>query len=160
MKLSVNTKPDSFTFARRAQSTRAGRASAAVDKGLSQEMLDLLKKFIITLRKGEHQVETQRQRLAKLEKFEPYAAFQRIDRDWDGQISSVDILRFLRQNKNSRVNEQDCSSLVNYFAGLSDGILRFKDFLQIIMPCDSSNLRASIAQRPNYEVSESKPLPA
>lgn len=60
------------------------------------EMVLLLKKFLVTLKQGEQVVEQQRQKLAKIKKFEPYAAFKRIDRDEDGSITSIDLLRFLR----------------------------------------------------------------
>ena len=65
-------------------------------QSLPHEMVLLLKKYLILIKKGEQVVETQRQKLAGLGGFEPHAAFQRIDRDNDGVISSVDILKFLR----------------------------------------------------------------
>lgn len=42
---------------------------------LPYPMVLLLKKFLVTLKKGEHVVESQRQRLASLAEFEPHAAF-------------------------------------------------------------------------------------
>jgi hypothetical protein len=57
-----------------------------------------LKKLLLIISKGEKSIERQRQRLAKNEKFEPYAAFMRVDRDENGVIGSVEILRFLREN--------------------------------------------------------------
>lgn len=55
-----------------------------------------MKKLLLTISKGEKSIERQRQRLAKLNNFEPYAAFMRVDRDENGVIGSVEILRFLR----------------------------------------------------------------
>jgi Ca2+-binding EF-hand superfamily protein len=59
-------------------------------------MQQLLKKLLLTISKGERSIEKQRQKLASLNKFEPYAAFKRIDRDDDGVINSIEIVRFLR----------------------------------------------------------------
>jgi hypothetical protein len=56
----------------------------------------LLKRLLLTISKGEKSIERQRQKLAKAENFEPYAAFMRVDRDENGVIGSVEILRFLR----------------------------------------------------------------
>jgi hypothetical protein len=38
-------------------------------------MVLLLKKYLLTIKKGEYVVEAQRQRLAILKEFEPHAAF-------------------------------------------------------------------------------------
>lgn len=50
-------------------------------QGLSDENEELLKRLLITISKGERSIERQRQVLARLSRFEPHAAFQRIDRD-------------------------------------------------------------------------------
>lgn len=63
---------------------------------LAYPMVLLLKKFLVTLKRGEQVLEAQRQKLAALPEFEPHAAFQRINRTQDGIITSVDILKFLR----------------------------------------------------------------
>jgi hypothetical protein len=44
----------------------------------------------------ELQVERQRQYLAKLSDFEPYAAFQRVNRSGDGKVTASEIYSFLR----------------------------------------------------------------
>ena len=90
-------------------------------------------------------VENQRQKLASLPEFEPFSAFQRMDRDQDCIITSVDILNFLRQNQIEEINESDCYSIVKYFDSKGHGNLAFNDFLQIVMPCDEPSLRADIA---------------
>ena len=59
-------------------------------------MQQLLKKLFLTISKGERSIERQRQKLAGVNIFEPFAAFKRIDRDNDGMVNSVDIVRFLR----------------------------------------------------------------
>lgn len=46
----------------------------------------------------EIELESQRQIMAGIPDAEPYAMFQRIDRDLDGLIQPLDILKFLREN--------------------------------------------------------------
>ena len=47
---------------------------------LTYETLRLLKNLLLEVAKGEEIAELSRQSLAKIEDFEPYVAFQRIDR--------------------------------------------------------------------------------
>ena len=44
------------------------------------------------------ELEAQRQVIAGIPDAEPYAMFQRIDRDLDGLVQPLDILKFLREN--------------------------------------------------------------
>lgn len=97
-------------------------------------MVLLLKKLIVTLKRGEQIIENQRQILCSLPEFEPHAAFQRLDRDQDNQITSVELLKFLRSNNVDEATENDCAQLVVYFG--ADPGLMYKDFIQICMPCD------------------------
>ena len=53
--------------------------------------------------------------LASLSKFEPHSAFQRIDRDQDGKINSIDILKFLRDNGVEEATEADTYYVIRYF---------------------------------------------
>ncbi len=84
------------------KSTTSGRLGGASQKTaskvgqLSHEMQQQLKRLLLTMSKGEKSIERQRQKLAKCGKFEPYAAFMRVDRDENGVVGSVEILRFLR----------------------------------------------------------------
>ena len=57
-----------------------------------------LKKLLALTAKSESDIEMQRQFLAKNENMEPYSVFQRIDRNEDGFIGSMEILYFLRDN--------------------------------------------------------------
>lgn len=67
------------------------------------------------MHKGERIVESQRQKLSQLPEFEPHAAFQRIDRNSDGYISSVEMLQYLRDNEVEDASEQDCYLVIKYF---------------------------------------------
>jgi len=67
--------------------------------------------------------------LANLKKFEPHSAFQRIDRDQDGKINSIDILKFLRDNGVEEATEADTYYVVRYFDSDSDDMLVYEDLL-------------------------------
>ena len=58
----------------------------------------------------------------------------------------------------NEATESDCYQIVKYFDGSSQEALRYTDFLQMIMPCDSQHLRAEVAQRPNFEVPQNEKL--
>jgi hypothetical protein len=52
---------------------------------------------------------------------EPYAAFTRIDRDFNGFISSLNILNFLRDNNVYHITEADCYYIIKFFDSDEDG---------------------------------------
>ena len=95
--------------------------------------------------KGEKSIERQRQVLATLQKFEPHSAFQRINRDQSGKISSMEILKFLRDNGVEEATEADTYYIVKYFDSNDDELLEYDDLLQMVMPCDDQYLRAAMA---------------
>jgi tetratricopeptide (TPR) repeat protein len=74
-------------------------------------MILLLKKFLLTIKNGEHAIEQLRQKLAKQKRFEPHAAFQRIDRDQDGKITSVDLRLHLARLENVLGEHEDADDL-------------------------------------------------
>lgn len=55
-----------------------------------------LKEFFQTVAESELQVERQRQLLATLADFEPYAAFQRVNRNGDDHVTALEIYSFLK----------------------------------------------------------------
>ena len=57
-----------------------------------------LKYFLIGIGDGERALESCRQRLCSIRDFALHSAFERINRDLNGQISSYEILAFLRDN--------------------------------------------------------------
>ena len=64
----------------------------------------------------------------------------------------------MRENEVEDASEQDCYLVIKYFNNSDNQSLNFKDFLQIIMPCDDNLLRADIAQRPNFKVPKNQKL--
>ena len=78
------------------------------------------------------------------ENFEPYGAFQRLDRQGSGFLTSREFLNYLRDNGvGTGVTEADCYYLVKFFDSDLDGQLHYPDFMQIILPCANAQLRAT-----------------
>ena len=103
----------------------------------------MLADLLVTIAKYEQKIELKRQYLATNENFEPYSAFQRLDRTEIGFLTSRTLLNFVRDNGlASNVTEADCYYLVKFFDSDLDGQLHYPDFMQIILPCANSKLRA------------------
>lgn len=119
---------------------------------LSVETKARLMSLLVAIAEGEISIEKQRKALGKLVKFEPYSAFQRIDRRRTGFIDSLDILNFLRDNDFTEETEADTYYLMKFFDVDDDEKLNYTEFLTMVLPCDSSKLRAEITQRENYYV--------
>ena len=97
-------------------------------------------------------IEKQRKALGRIVKFEPYSAFQRIDRNRNGFIDSMDVLKFLRDNEFNEETEADTYYLLKFFDVDEDEKLNYTEFLTMVLPWDSSKLREEVTQRPNYYV--------
>jgi Ca2+-binding EF-hand superfamily protein len=77
------------------------------------------------------------------ENFEPYGAFQRLDRLQTGFLTPKEFLNFIRDNGLAAgVTEADCYYLVKFFDSDLDGQLHYPDFMQIVLPCANAKLRA------------------
>ena len=89
---------------------------------LSKEANSLLADLLITMAKFEQKIELKRQYLATNENFEPYGAFQRLDRNETGFLNSKSFLNFIRDNGlAANVTEADCYYLVKFFDSDLDG---------------------------------------
>lgn len=119
---------------------------------LSVETCALLRSLLIAIAEGEMSIEKQRKILGKLVKYEPYCAFQRIDRRRTGFIDSMDILTFLRDNGFTEETEADTYYLAKFFDVDDDEKLNYTEFLTLVLPCDNAKLRNEIIMRPNYYV--------
>ena len=117
---------------------------------MENESIELRAELLLTTARYEQKIELKRQYLAQNENFEPYSAFQRIDRNETGFLSSRELLNFVRDNGlANQVTEADCYYLVKFFDSDLDGKLHYPDFMQLILPCANSKLRAQATQRPN-----------
>ena len=74
----------------------------------------------------------------------------RVDRSGTGFLGPKTLLNFLRDNGLSKsVTEADCYYIVKFFDSDEDGALHYPDFMQMLLPCSNSKLRAQASQRPN-----------
>lgn len=46
----------------------------------------------------------------------------------DSCLSSIEIVRFLRENRVENISESDCSNMINYYKGPNNKFLEFSDF--------------------------------
>ena len=109
-----------------------------------------LKNLLIALANGEREIETSRQKLARFNNFTLLSAFERIDRNMSNNITSNDILKFLRDNSVYSVSESEVFNLIKYFENDLKYSLDYKEFSQILLPCEDSRLRNDVLSRRPY----------
>ena len=68
-----------------------------------------------------------------------------MNRKQDGQITSLEILKFLRDNGIEEATEADTHYIIKYFDSNDDDKIDYEDLMQMVMPCDDQYLRAAIA---------------
>lgn len=71
-----------------------------------------LKTFLVAVGDGERDLEGARQRLCAIRDFIPKTAFQRMDRDENGFVTSFELLNFLRDHRNNTATEAECYRLI------------------------------------------------
>ena len=92
---------------------------------LGYESESRLKNLLVAVGDGERGLEAARQRLCTIRDFAPHSAFQRLDRDSNGFVTSVEILNYLRDQRNFTTSESECYRLVKFFDSDEDGRLSF-----------------------------------
>lgn len=80
-----------------------------------------LGELFLTVAEEELMIERQRQQLASLREFEPYAAFTRVDRDHKGYITAKDIALFVRSNGGRQMYESECNYMIKFFDSEATG---------------------------------------
>jgi Ca2+-binding EF-hand superfamily protein len=88
--------------------------------------------------------------LASIENFEPYVAFQRIDRNRNDMINAQEIQDYLRENNIFGVTLDEAEYIVRFFDSDEDMKLCYSEyflssnltppsysFLQMLVPCDN-----------------------
>ena len=108
---------------------------------------------------GERDLEGARQRLCSIRDFAPHSAFERVDRDCSGSVSSVELINFLRDNSVYHVAEGEAFNLVSFFDSDGNKRLTFQEFLQILLPCEDNLLRNITLDRPSRRVGRFEFLP-
>jgi Ca2+-binding EF-hand superfamily protein len=115
------------------------------------------KSIFIAIADHELGIEKQRQYLARLEEFEPYATFIRLDRSNNGYLTATEIFKFLKDN-GLEASIEDCDYLISFFDSDEDGALNYTDYMQMVITCDDSDLRATVTQRDPYGVNNDEYL--
>ena len=118
---------------------------------LSEQTTEILKAFLIAVADHELTIEKQRQYLGRLEEFEPYATFVRLDRNNQGFLTPNDFFNFMKDN-DFDASFEDCQYLVQFFDSDEDGVLNYTDYMQCVVTCDDTYIRAAVTQRDPYGV--------
>lgn len=118
-----------------------------------------LKALLVTVGDGERDLEAARQRLCNIRDFALLAAFERIDRDATGAITSIELVNFLRDNGIAHITEGEAYNLISFFDSNGDKRLSFQEFIQIMLPCEDNILRNITIDRPSVRVGRFDRLP-
>ena len=118
-----------------------------------------LKNFLVAVGDGERKLEGARSRLCSIRDFAPHSAFQRMDRDYSGSVTSREVTNFLRDNSVYHVSESEAYTLVQFFDSNGNGRLSFQEFLQMFLPCEDNFLRNVTLDRPSGRVGRYDHLP-
>jgi len=94
---------------------------------LSVETQYRMRDFFKGVAEYELQVERQRQHLATIPDFEPFASFQRVNRKGDGKITQLEIYSFLKDNDVNYITLSDCAFIVKYFDTDNDSFLNYTE---------------------------------
>ena len=86
-----------------------------------------LKDLLVAVGAGEMGLELARQRLCSIRDFAPHSAFQRFDRDCNAFVSSLEVLNYLRDQRNFTTSESETYRLVKFFDSDEDGRLSFQE---------------------------------
>jgi len=124
---------------------------------LSYETRSKLAALMLSISAGEQEIEIDRQALCKLQDFEPYAAFQRLEKRQGNSLTAVNIHDFLVEHKIYRSNT-DCEIFIRKFDTDGDFALSFREFVNTLLPTDNPHLRSLTTQRMNYRVSKNQIL--
>ena len=118
-----------------------------------------LTNLIVAVGDGERDLEAARQRLCSIRDFATHSAFERIDRDCSGSISSIEFINFLRDNSVYHVAESEMFALVCFFDSDGNRRLSFQEFLQMFLPCEDNLLRNMTLDRPSRRIARFEHLP-
>lgn len=119
----------------------------------SQKTIALLLNFLIEYAEGEKQQEILRQILCEQELFEPYAAFQRIDRNRNGALDAHQLRKFLASNGKQYTHNEIMDALKQYDLDGDDQLI-YSEFLRVVLSVDNPVLRSVVSQRQTYEVND------
>lgn len=118
-------------------------------------LLKQLAEFFVTLTTTESTIEAQRLKLAQIEDFDLHSAFQRIDKENYGSITSRQLFNFLSKYC-SQLSETDTLAFYDIFNSDADEKLSLSDFIEAVLPSTNLILRQSVVRRHTYHTTVSK----
>lgn len=127
---------------------------------LSLESERRLKSLLVAVGDGERNLELSRQLLCRIPDFAPLSAHERLDRDSTGNLSSAEILAFLRENGINHVLDSEARDLIAFFDNNNSGRLSSSEFTQMLLPCEDNLLRSTTQGRLARRVGRLDRLPA
>lgn len=66
-------------------------------------------------------------------------------------MTADEIYRFLQDNSVTHLNERECGRIVTYFDSDNDNGLNYKEWMEVLLPCDDLYMRSVITQRPSHD---------
>lgn len=124
-----------------------------MSKSQKETKISAISDFIMKICSLERYIEIKRQMLCDKSDFEPYVAFQRLTRSGNSGITPSNIQRFLSENLID-VKIDRCRVLHGHYDSDLDGLLSYKEFLDIVLPKEHPNLRAYVTQRECYDIQD------
>lgn len=135
---------------------------------MQKPIIDHFCQYLLEISEFEQEVEKARQMLSMINEFEPYSAFQRIDKYRKGCLSSFEIFDFLMDN-DLNFTQKQCESFIEQYDIDFDNNLSYKEYINIlsnfffrfliaILPTRNSILRTTVSQRPTVDFSSKKLL--
>ena len=88
-----------------------------------------LKALLIAVGDGERDLEASRSRLCAIRDFALHSAFERVDRDANNNLTSIELVNFLRDNAVVHVTEAEAFDLVRFFDSDGNNKLSFQEFI-------------------------------
>ena len=63
-----------------------------------------------------------------------------------------------RENGIVHLSERDCGTIIAYFDSDLDNGLNYKEFMEVVLPCDDLYMRSVVTQRPSYDCAKTERL--
>jgi Ca2+-binding EF-hand superfamily protein len=127
---------------------------------ISVETERRVKNVLVALAGGERGLEASRDRLCRVPDFSPLSAFERVDRDTSGAVSTYELQNFLKDNGIFHVTLTELDHLVAYFDSNGNKKLDQSEFFAMFLPCEDNFLRDTALNRPSVRVLKFDRLPS
>jgi len=122
-----------------------------------REIKEAITAFIMKICTKERYIEIRRQILCDKNDFEPYVAFKRLTRDSSDGINHKTLIKFQKENMNPTVLNR-AKTLINHYRAPISPNIKYKQFLEIVLPRENADLRAFITQRECFDIKKGEYL--